>query len=140
MTDGSGGRDDRRVVNGQEATASADANARTSPPGRARQRELQQYDDHNYDAQGNTIAGHRPARWGSRAREVDALCSPVAAGDAAKRAAERNMRTLEVEWRDRAPGVNQRCAHCRQPATITSIRDVTPIPHNGCRPRKRRRV
>ena len=51
------------------------------------------------------------------------------------------MRTLEVEVR--GPGSGRESAlRALQAAgfTVTAIRDVTPIPHNGCRPRKRRRV
>jgi hypothetical protein len=65
----------------------------------------------------------------------------VAAEDAAKKAQEHGMRTLEVEVA--GPGSGRESAlRALQAAgfTITSIRDVTPIPHNGCRPRKRRRV
>jgi small subunit ribosomal protein S11 len=54
---------------------------------------------------------------------------------------EHGMRTLEVEVA--GPGSGRESAlRALQSAgfTITSIRDVTPIPHNGCRPRKRRRV
>ena len=60
---------------------------------------------------------------------------------AAKVAQEHGMRTLEVEVA--GPGSGRESAlRALQSAgfTITSIRDVTPIPHNGCRPRKRRRV
>ena len=62
-------------------------------------------------------------------------------GAAAKKAQEHGMRTLEVEVA--GPGSGRESAlRSLQSAgfTITSIRDVTPIPHNGCRPRKRRRV
>ena len=51
------------------------------------------------------------------------------------------MKTLEVEVC--GPGSGRESALSRPQAagfTITSIRDVTPIPHNGCRPRKKRRV
>ena len=63
------------------------------------------------------------------------------AEDVAKKAAEHGMRTLEVEVR--GPGSGRESAlRALQAAgfTITSIRDVTPIPHNGVRPSKRRRV
>jgi ribosomal protein S11 len=74
--------------------------------------------------------------------DVDAdLAAQVAAEDAAKKAQEHGMRTLEVEVS--GPGSGRESAlRSLQAAgfTITSIRDVTTIPHNGCRPRKRRRV
>ena len=63
------------------------------------------------------------------------------AGPAAKKAQEHGMRTLEVEVS--GPGSGRESAlRALQAAgfTITSIRDVTPIPHNGVRPRKKRRV
>ena len=51
------------------------------------------------------------------------------------------MEMLEVEVRAPAPAARARCAPCRRSGfPITAIRDMTPIPHNGCRPRKRRRV
>ncbi len=65
----------------------------------------------------------------------------VAGEDVARKAQEHGMRTLEVEVA--GPGSGRESAlRALQAAgfTITSIRDVTPIPHNGCRPRKRRRV
>ena len=69
------------------------------------------------------------------------LAAQVAADDAGKKAAEHGVRTLEVEVK--GPGSGRESALRALQAvgfTITSIRDVTPIPHNGCRPRKRRRV
>ena len=65
----------------------------------------------------------------------------MAAEDAGKKATEHGMKTLEVEVS--GPGSGRESAlRALQSAgfTITSIRDVTPIAHNGCRPRKRRRV
>jgi small subunit ribosomal protein S11 len=65
----------------------------------------------------------------------------MAGEDAGKKAAEHGMKTLEVEVR--GPGSGRESALRALQAigfTITSIRDVSPIPHNGCRPRKRRRV
>src|SRR6266852_4167320 len=64
-----------------------------------------------------------------------------AAEDVSKKAQEHGMRTLEVEVA--GPGSGRESAlRALQAAgfTVTSIRDVTTIPHNGCRPRKRRRV
>ena len=61
--------------------------------------------------------------------------------DAGKKAAEHGVRTLEVEVK--GPGSGRESALRALQAvgfTITSIRDVTPIPHNGVRPSKRRRV
>jgi small subunit ribosomal protein S11 len=65
----------------------------------------------------------------------------MAAEDAGRKAMEHGVKTLEVNVR--GPGSGRESAlRALQAAgfTITSIRDVTPIPHNGCRPPKRRRV
>jgi small subunit ribosomal protein S11 len=65
----------------------------------------------------------------------------MAAEDAGKKAMEHGMKNLEVEVR--GPGSGRESALRALQAAgfiITSIRDVTPIPHNGCRARKRRRV
>ena len=65
----------------------------------------------------------------------------MAAENAGRKAMEHGMRTLEIEVR--GPGSGRESAlRALQSAgfMITSIRDVTPIPHNGCRPPKKRRV
>ncbi len=65
----------------------------------------------------------------------------MAAEDAGRKAQEHGDKTLEVEVK--GPGSGRESALQALQAvgfTITSIRDVTPIPHNGCRPPKRRRV
>jgi small subunit ribosomal protein S11 len=65
----------------------------------------------------------------------------MAAEDAGKKAAEHGVKNIDVEVR--GPGSGRESALRALQAvgfTVTSIRDVTPIPHNGCRPRKRRRV
>ena len=70
-----------------------------------------------------------------------ARTTQVAAEDAGRKAAEHGVRTLEVEVK--GPGSGRESALRGLAAvgfTITSIRDVTPIPHNGVRPSKRRRV
>lgn len=65
----------------------------------------------------------------------------MAAEDAGKKAMEHGMKTLDVQVR--GPGSGRESALRALQSiglTITTIRDVTPIPHNGCRPPKRRRV
>ena len=93
-------------------------------------------------AQGNTIAWSSSGSNGFKgSRKSTPFAAQVAAEDAAKKAMEHGMRTLEVEVA--GPGSGRESAlRALQAAgfTVTSIRDVTPIPHNGCRPRKRRRV
>ena len=94
------------------------------------------------DVQGNTISWSSSGVMGFKgSRKSTPYAAQVAAEDAAKKAMEHGMRTLEVEVA--GPGSGRESAlRALQAAgfTVTSIRDVTPIPHNGCRPRKRRRV
>src|ERR1700730_2692071 len=94
------------------------------------------------DAQGNTIAWSSAGSLGFKgSRKSTPYAAQVAGEDAARKAQEHGMRALEVEGA--GPGSGRESAlRALQAAgfTITSIRDVTPIPHNGCRPRKRRRV
>jgi small subunit ribosomal protein S13 len=78
---------------------------------------------------------------GLRLAQVDPYAAQVAAEDAGKKAMEHGMKILEVEVM--GPGSGRESALRALQAVgfqITSIRDVTSIPHNGCRPRKRRRV
>ena len=94
------------------------------------------------DAQGNTIAWSSSGTMGFKgSRKSTPYAAQVAAEDAGKKAVEHGMRTLEVEVS--GPGSGRESA-LRALQTVglvvTSIRDVTPIPHNGCRPPKRRRV
>jgi small subunit ribosomal protein S11 len=94
------------------------------------------------DAQGNTIAW---ASSGSQnfkgSRKSTPYAAQVAAEAAGRKAMEHGVRTIEVEVK--GPGAGRESALRALQAvgfTITQIRDVTPIPHNGCRPPKRRRV
>ena len=94
------------------------------------------------DVQGNTIAWSTAGGMGFRgSRKSTPYAAQMAAEDAGKKAAEHGMKTLEVEVK--GPGSGRESALRALQAVgfnITSIKDVTPIPHNGCRPRKRRRV
>ena len=94
------------------------------------------------DAQGNSIAWASSGSTGFKgSRKSTPYAAQVAAEDVSKKAQEHGMRTLEVEVA--GPGSGRESAlRALQAAgfTVTSIRDVTTIPHNGCRPRKRRRV
>jgi small subunit ribosomal protein S11 len=77
----------------------------------------------------------------SGSRKSSAFAATVAAQDAGRNAASVGMREVEVNLR--GPGAGRESAvRGLQSAglTITAIRDTTPVPHNGCRPRKRRRV
>ncbi len=94
------------------------------------------------DVQGNTISWSSGGVMGFKgSRKSTPYAAQIAAEDAAKKAQEHGVKTLEVEVR--GPGSGRESAlRALQAAgfVITSIRDVTSIPHNGCRPRKRRRV
>ena len=94
------------------------------------------------DAQGNAISWSSAGSMGFKgSRKSTPYAAQVAAEDAGRKAMEHGMKHLEVQVR--GPGSGRESAlRALQAAgiTITSIRDVTPIPHNGCRPRKRRRV
>jgi small subunit ribosomal protein S11 len=94
------------------------------------------------DAQGNTIAWSSSGTKGFKGSgKSTPYAAQVAAEDAGRKAQEHGMKVLEVEVC--GPGSGRESALRALQAVgfqITSIRDVTPIPHNGCRPRKRRRV
>jgi small subunit ribosomal protein S11 len=94
------------------------------------------------DAQGNTIAWSSSGTQGFKgSRKSTPYAAQMAAEDAGRKAMEHGVRTLEVEVK--GPGSGRESALRALQSVgfvITSIRDVTPIPHNGCRPPKRRRV
>ena len=94
------------------------------------------------DAQGNSIAWSSAGHMGFKgSRKSTPYAAQMAGEDAGQKAMEHGMKTLEVEVK--GPGSGRESALRALQAvgfTITAIRDVTPIPHNGCRPRKRRRV
>jgi small subunit ribosomal protein S11 len=94
------------------------------------------------DSQGNAISWSSSGSTGFRgSRKSTPYAAQMAAEDAGRKAQEHGMKTLEIEVK--GPGSGRESAlRALQTVgfTITAIRDVTPIPHNGCRPRKRRRV
>ena len=94
------------------------------------------------DAQGNTISWASAGSQGFKgSRKSTPYAAQMAAENAGTKAQEHGMRTLEVEVR--GPGSGRESALRALQAvgfTITAIRDVSRIPHNGCRPPKRRRV
>ena len=94
------------------------------------------------DAQGNAIAWSSAGANGFKgSRKSTPYAAQIAATEAGKKAQDHGMKTLEVLVR--GPGSGRESALRALQAvgfTIMSIRDVTPIPHNGCRPPKRRRV
>jgi len=94
------------------------------------------------DAQGNAIAWSSAGTMGFKgSRKSTPYAAQMAAEDAGKKAQEHGMKTLEVEVQ--GPGSGRESALRALAAiglNVTSIRDVTPMAHNGCRPPKRRRV
>ena len=94
------------------------------------------------DAQGNTIVWSSSGLMGLKgSRKSTPYAAQVAAEDAGRKALEHGVRTLEVQVK--GPGAGRESAlRALQSVgfSITSIRDVTPVPHNGVRPPKRRRV
>ncbi len=94
------------------------------------------------DAQGNAISWSSAGSQGFKgSRKSTPYAAQMAAEDAGKKAQEHGMKSLEVEVR--GPGSGRESALRALQAigfVITSIRDVTSIPHNGCRAKKKRRV
>ena len=94
------------------------------------------------DAAGNVIAWSSAGVQGFKgSRKSTPFAAQLAAEDAAKKAMEHGMRTVEVYVK--GPGSGRESALRSLQAAgfnVTLIKDVTPIPHNGCRPPKRRRV
>ena len=94
------------------------------------------------DAQGNAISWSSAGGMGFKgSRKSTPYAAQMAAEDAGRKAQEHGMRTLEIEVK--GPGSGRESALRALQSigfTITQIRDVTPIPHNGVRPPKKRRV
>ena len=94
------------------------------------------------DVNGATISWASAGSRGFKgSRKSTPFAAQLAAEEAARRAAEHGMRSVAVFVQ--GPGVGRESALRAFQSTgfrVTLIRDVTPIPHNGCRPPKRRRV
>ncbi|MGB6068877.1 MAG: 30S ribosomal protein S11 [Desulfomonilaceae bacterium] len=94
------------------------------------------------DIEGNVVAWSSAGTQGFKgSRKSTPFAAQLAAEDAARKAMEQGMRSVEVLIK--GPGAGREAALRSLQATgfqITMIKDVTPIPHNGCRPPKRRRV
>ena len=74
-------------------------------------------------------------------RKSTPFAAQIAAEDAGNKAKEFGVKTLSVEVSGPGSGRESALRSLQSVGyTITSIKDVTPVPHNGCRPRKRRRV
>jgi small subunit ribosomal protein S11 len=94
------------------------------------------------DPEGNVVSWSSAGRIGFKgSRKGTPFAAQVAAQNAAQIARDVGMRTIEVQVK--GPGGGRESAIRALAASglsVRAIRDVTPIPHNGCRPRKRRRV
>ncbi len=94
------------------------------------------------DAQGNAISWSSAGQAGFKgSRKSTPYAAQVAAEEAGRKAREHGMETLEIEVTGPGSGRESALRALQSVGfSITAIRDMTPIPHNGCRPRKRRRV
>ncbi len=94
------------------------------------------------DAQGNLVAQSSAGAKGFRgSRKGTPFAAQQAATDAARKAIDAGMREVEVRVKGPGGGRESAIRAINQAGIrVTSIRDTTPIPHNGCRPPKRRRV
>ena len=94
------------------------------------------------DHQGNTISWSSSGSMGFKgSRKSTPYAAQMAAEDAGKKASEHGVKTVDIEVQ--GPGSGRESALRALQIVgfqVNSIRDVTPIPHNGCRPKKRRRV
>lgn len=94
------------------------------------------------DTQGNTVSWSSAGAHGFKgSRKATPYAAQVTAEDAGRKAQEHGMKTLAVQVK--GPGSGRESALRALQGlglVITSIKDVTPVPHNGCRPPKRRRV
>jgi len=94
------------------------------------------------DKQGNVLVWGSPGIVGfSGSKKSTPFAAQVAAADAARRAKDLGLQTVDVYVK--GPGAGRESAIRALQAvglTVTSIKDVTPLPHNGCRARKKRRV
>jgi small subunit ribosomal protein S11 len=94
------------------------------------------------DNVGNTVAWSSAGVLGFKgSRKSTPFAAQVAAEDAAKKAVEAGMKNVEVFVKGPGPGRESALRALQNTGfNVTSIKDVTPVPHNGCRPPKRRRV
>ncbi|OGQ37065.1 MAG: 30S ribosomal protein S11 [Deltaproteobacteria bacterium RIFCSPHIGHO2_12_FULL_43_9] len=94
------------------------------------------------DVNGGTVCWSTSGVMGFKgARKSTPFAAQVAAEDAAKKAIEHGMRSVNILVSGPGGGRESAIRACQAAGLrITMIRDVTPIPHNGCRPPKRRRI
>lgn len=94
------------------------------------------------DPNGNVIAWSTAGMNGFKgSRKSTPFAAQLASQDAAKKAMEHGLRNVEVYVKGPGPGRESALKALQATGlTVTMIKDVTPIPHNGCKPKKRRRV
>ena len=94
------------------------------------------------DSKGNTIAWSSAGAEGFKgSRKSTPFAAQLAAESAGKKAKENGVKTIEIEVRGPGAGRESAIRTLSQAGLeVSAIRDVTPLPHNGCRPPKRRRV
>lgn len=94
------------------------------------------------DPNGNVIAWSTAGMNGFKgSRKSTPFAAQLASQDAAKKAMEHGLRNVEVFVKGPGPGRESALKALQATGlTVTMIKDVTPIPHNGCKPKKRRRV
>lgn len=94
------------------------------------------------DVQGNTISWSTSGQQGFKgSRKATPFASQLTAEDAGRKAQDHGVKVLDVEVKGPGSGRESavRALHSLG-FEIQSIKDVTPVPHNGCRPKKKRRV
>jgi len=94
------------------------------------------------DKQGNTLAWSSPGIVGySGSKRSTPFAAQTAATDAARKVREMGLKEVEVLVKGPGPGRESAIRALQAGGLIiTSIKDITPLPHNGCRPKKKRRV
>ena len=94
------------------------------------------------DTKGNAISWSTSGSGGFRGtKKGTPFAAQIAAGVAAKRAVEQGLRYVSVYVKGPGPGREMAIRELQNSGlVVTAIKDVTPVPHNGCRPRKPRRV
>jgi small subunit ribosomal protein S11 len=94
------------------------------------------------DTSGNVVCWSSGGKIGYKgSRKGTPYAAQLAARNATEQAQDNGVRSVDIRVKGPGPGRESAIrAVAAAGMTITSIRDVTPIPHNGCRPRKRRRV
>lgn len=94
------------------------------------------------DPNGNVLSWSTAGMNGFKgSRKSTPFAAQLASQDAAKKAMEHGLRNVEVYVKGPGPGRESALKSLQATGlTVTMIKDVTPIPHNGCKPKKRRRV